>query len=58
MYQENRLAKLQVLQTRIVEWYNYLNGSLYRFYSGDKDSLVLSDLTKFLLWLIKLAEKI
>ena len=38
--------KIQVTQTRIMEWYNYYNGKVYVSFSGGKDSTVLLDLTR------------
>ncbi len=33
--------KIQITQTRIIEWYNYFNGQVYISFSGGKDSTVL-----------------
>lgn len=33
--------KIQITQTRIIEWYNYWNGQVYVLFSGGKDSTVL-----------------
>lgn len=37
--------KIQVSQTRILEWYKAWNGKVYVSFSGGKDSTVLADLT-------------
>lgn len=36
--------KIQVTQTRILEWYKAWNGQVYVSFSGGKDSTVLADL--------------
>lgn len=36
--------KIQVAQTRILEWYQHYNGQVYISFSGGKDSTVLADL--------------
>ena len=33
--------KIQITQTRIIEWYNHYNGNVYVSFSGGKDSTVL-----------------
>ena len=38
--------KIQVTQTRIIEWYQHYNGKVYISFSGGKDSTVLLDLTR------------
>lgn len=38
--------KIQVTQTRIMEWYNHYNGKVYVSFSGGKDSTVLLDLVR------------
>ena len=38
--------KIQVTQTRILEWYQRWNGQVYVSFSGGKDSTVLLDLTR------------
>lgn len=38
--------KIQVTQTRIIEWYKYYNGNVYVSFSGGVDSTVLLDLTR------------
>ncbi len=38
--------KIQVTQTRIIEWYNHYNGQVYISFSGGKDSTVLLDLSR------------
>ena len=38
--------KVQVTQTRIMEWYNYYKGQVYVSFSGGKDSTVLLDLAR------------
>lgn len=38
--------KIQVTQTRIIEWYKYWNGKVYISFSGGKDSTVLLDLAR------------
>ena len=38
--------KIQVTQTRIIEWYQRNNGKVYVSFSGGKDSTVLLDLTR------------
>jgi 3'-phosphoadenosine 5'-phosphosulfate sulfotransferase (PAPS reductase)/FAD synthetase len=38
--------KIQVTQTRIMEWYNYYEGRVYVSFSGGKDSTVLLDLVR------------
>lgn len=38
--------KIQVSQTRIMEWYQHYNGQVYISFSGGKDSLVLLDLAR------------
>ena len=37
--------KIQVTQTRIIEWYQKWNGQVYVSFSGGKDSTVVADLT-------------
>jgi len=36
--------KIQVTQTRIMEWYYHFNGKVYVSFSGGKDSTILLDL--------------
>lgn len=36
--------KIQVSQTRILEWHKVWNGQVYVSFSGGKDSTVLADL--------------
>lgn len=38
--------KIQVTQTRIIEWYTRYNGQVYVSFSGGKDSTVLLDLAR------------
>ena len=38
--------KIQVTQTRIIEWYEHYNGKVYVSFSGGKDSTVLLDLAR------------
>jgi 3'-phosphoadenosine 5'-phosphosulfate sulfotransferase (PAPS reductase)/FAD synthetase len=38
--------KIQVTQTRIIEWYQHWGGKIYVSFSGGKDSTVLLDLTR------------
>jgi 3'-phosphoadenosine 5'-phosphosulfate sulfotransferase (PAPS reductase)/FAD synthetase len=38
--------KIQVTQTRIIEWYNHYKGNVYVSFSGGKDSTVLLDLSR------------
>jgi len=38
--------KIQVTQTRILEWYQYYDGQVYVSFSGGKDSTVLLDLAR------------
>lgn len=38
--------KIQVTQTRIIEWYEHYNGKVYVSFSGGKDSTVLLDLVR------------
>ena len=38
--------KIQVTQTRIIEWYQKNNGKVYVSFSGGKDSAVLLDLAR------------
>jgi len=38
--------KIQVTQTRIIEWYQHYNGMVYVSFSGGKDSTVLLDLAR------------
>lgn len=38
--------KIQVTQTRIIEWYQHFNGQVYISFSGGKDSTVLLDLAR------------
>ncbi len=38
--------KIQVTQTRIIEWYQHYNGQVYVSFSGGKDSTVLLDLAR------------
>lgn len=38
--------KIQVTQTRIVEWYQKFNGQVYVSFSGGKDSTVLLDIAR------------
>lgn len=38
--------KIQVTQTRIMEWYNHFEGQVYVSFSGGKDSTVLLDLAR------------
>ena len=38
--------KIQVTQTRIIEWYQHYNGLVYISFSGGKDSTVLLDLAR------------
>jgi len=38
--------KIQVTQTRIMEFYNYFNGQVYISFSGGKDSSVLLDIAR------------
>lgn len=38
--------KIQVTQTRIIEWYEKFNGNVYISFSGGKDSTVLLDLAR------------
>lgn len=38
--------KIQVTQTRIIEWYIKNNGQVYVSFSGGKDSTVLLDLAR------------
>lgn len=38
--------KVQVTQTRIIEWYQHFDGNIYVSFSGGKDSTVLLDLTR------------
>lgn len=38
--------KIQVTQTRIMEWYQHYNGQVYVSFSGGKDSTVLLDLAR------------
>jgi len=36
--------KIQVTQTRLIEWYNHFDGKIYISFSGGKDSTVLADI--------------
>ena len=38
--------KIQVTQTRIMEWYMHYDGNVYIGFSGGKDSTVLRDLVR------------
>lgn len=38
--------KIQITQTRIIEWYEHWGGKVYVSFSGGKDSTVLLDLTR------------
>lgn len=38
--------KIQVTQTRIIEWYQKFNGQVYVSFSGGKDSTVLLDIAR------------
>ena len=38
--------KVQVTQTRIIEWYMKYNGNVFVSFSGGKDSTVLLDLAR------------
>lgn len=38
--------KIQVAQTRIIEWYQHWDGQVYVSFSGGKDSTVLLDLVR------------
>lgn len=38
--------KIQVTQTRIIEWYQHWEGKVYVSFSGGKDSTVLLDLAR------------
>ena len=38
--------KIQITQTRIIEWYQYYEGKVYVSFSGGKDSTVLLDLAR------------
>ena len=38
--------KIQVTQTRIIEWYEYFQGKVYVSFSGGKDSTVLLDIVR------------
>ena len=38
--------KIQVTQTRIIEWYQHFDGNVYVSFSGGKDSTVLLDLAR------------
>lgn len=38
--------KIQVTQTRIIEWYQYWKGNIYISFSGGKDSTVLLDIAR------------
>ena len=38
--------KIQITQTRILEWYNFYEGKVYVSFSGGKDSTVLLDLAR------------
>lgn len=42
----NLERKIQVTQTRIIEWYQYWGGKVYISFSGGKDSTVLLDLAR------------
>jgi len=42
----NLERKIQVSQTRIIEWYEKFNGKVYVSFSGGKDSTVLLDLVR------------
>lgn len=42
----NLQRKIQVTQTRIIEWYQRNNGKVYIPFSGGKDSTVLLDLVR------------
>lgn len=37
--------KIQITQTRLIEWYTHWEGKCYVSFSGGKDSTVLADLT-------------
>lgn len=45
MQQWSLERKIQVTQTRLLEWYQYHNGKCYVSFSGGKDSTVLADLS-------------
>lgn len=38
--------KIQVTQTRLIEWYQHYDGKVYVSFSGGKDSTVLLDMTR------------
>ena len=38
--------KIQVTQTRIIEWYQQFDGQVYVSFSGGKDSTVLLDIAR------------
>lgn len=38
--------KIQITQTRIIEWYQHYNGNVYVSFSGGKDSTVLLDIAR------------
>ncbi len=42
----NLETKIQVTQTRILEWYKHYDGNVYVSFSGGKDSTVLLDLVR------------
>ena len=38
--------KIQVTQTRLIEWYQHYDGKVYVSFSGGKDSTVLLDMAR------------
>lgn len=46
MQAQDLQRKIQVTQTRIIEWYQHYDGKVYVSFSGGKDSTVLLDLVR------------